>query len=485
MTRQRDITGTRYREIYNRLRASIVDGKILPGHRLPSARALAGELNVARGTVDTAYSLLAAEGFLVTKGRAGTFVSPSMPELARKPLAAVGHGDLAERDPEDFRYLFDAPLPLMPGLPSFDLFPRKLWSQTVARQVRKSGIMHMTYPDPLGLPALRQALASYVAVARGIRCVPEQIIITGGYLAALGLICQAMLQPGARAWIEAPGYGFTRRAIQMTEAVPVPISVDDEGLDVAEGIRVAPDAALCVVAPSNQFPLGVSLSLRRRATLLNWARRNGSWIVEDDYTGEFRYEGWPLPALKSLDSGDRVLYVGTFSKTMFPGLRIGYLVVPGSMLGLFKNHVRRLEGGRATLEQAALAEFIANGDFGRHIKKMRGLYRVRKTALAAAMKNIFGDRFDMRPMAGGLHLIAHTNDCESDADLEAAAGAAGLSPLALSKMGQGRGCPGGLLLGFANLPEDQALPVVRRLERALWKRGPVLSGFSNPNASPS
>jgi GntR family transcriptional regulator/MocR family aminotransferase len=269
----------------------------------------------------------------------------------------------------------------------------------------------------------------------------------------------------------------------MMGAVPVPISVDDEGLDVAEGTRIAPNAALCVVAPSNQFPLGASLSLGRRAALLNWARRNESWIVEDDYTGEFRYEGWPLPALKSLDSGERVLYIGTFSKTMFPGLRIGYLIVPDSMLVLFRNHVRRLEGGRAILEQAALAEFIANGYFGRHIKKMRGLYKARKTALAAAMTNIFGDRFDLRRMAGGLHLVAHTGDFESDTDLEAAAAAAGLSPLALSKMGQGRRCPGGLLLGFANLPEHQALLVVRRLERALWRRGPVLSEFSNPSPS--
>jgi GntR family transcriptional regulator/MocR family aminotransferase len=469
MTDQSDMSGTRYRAIYDRFRASITDGKLRAGDRIPSSRALAAELNVARGTVDTAYSLLAAEGFLATKGRAGTFVSPSMLALTRNPLSAAHRESSARRDAEDFRYLFDQPLPLTPGLPSFDLFPRKLWSQIVARQVRRNGITHMTYPDPLGLPALRQALAAYVAVARGINCVPEQIIITGGYLAALGLVCRAMLQPGARAWIESPGYGFTRRAIQMTGAVPIPVPVDDEGLDVAEGVRVAPDAALCVVAPSNQYPLGASLSLGRRAALLDWAGRSGSWIVEDDYTGEFRYEGWPLPALKSLDRADRVFYVGTFSKTMFPGLRLGYLLVPGSMLDLFTNHVRRLEGGRPILEQSALAEFIANGSFGRHIKRMRGRYKSRKTALAAAMNDVFENRFDIRPMAGGLHLIAHTGDRESDTDLEAAASAARLRPLALSSIGQGRRSPGGLILGFANLPEDQAPLVVRRLERAFRK----------------
>jgi len=467
MTRQHGAPMTRYREIYDRLRTSIADGKLRAGDRIPPARALAAELHLARGTVDTAYSLLAGEGFLVAKGRAGTFISPSMPELLGKPQQGSGNGGPAEWDPEDFRPLFDAPLPLMPGLPSFDLFPRKLWSQSVARQVRQSGVTHMTYPDPLGFPALRQALASYVTVARGIRCAPDQIIITGGYLGALGLICRAMLAPGARVWIETPGYGFTRRAIQMVGAVPVPISVDEEGLDVAEGLEVAPDAALCVVAPSNQFPLGVNLSLRRRAALLNWARVSGSWIVEDDYTGEFRYEGGPLPALKSLDAQDRVFYIGTFSKTMFPGLRIGYLIVPTAMLVHFRDHVRRLEGGRATLEQAALAEFIAKGHFGRHIKKMRSLYKVRMTALAAAMENVFEGRFDMRPITGGLHLVAHTKDDENDADLEAAAAAAGLGPLALSKMDLGRRYGGGLLLGFANLPEDQALAVVRRLKGAL------------------
>ena len=474
-----------YREVYNRLRSSIADGKLLAGDRIPSARALAAELKIARGTVDTAYSLLAAEGFLVAKGRAGTFISLAVPQFARNSITAPGGSARAEQDPEDFGYLFGAPLPLMPGLPSFDLFPRKLWSRMVARQVRKSGTMHMTYPDPLGLPALRQALALYVAVARGIRCVPEQIVITGGYLGALGLVCQTLLQSGARVWIEAPGYGFTRRAVQMAGAIPVPILVDDEGLDVAEGIALAPDAALCVVAPSNQFPLGASLSLARRVALLEWARCTGSWIVEDDYTGEFQYERGPLPALKSLDRDDRVLYVGTFSKTMFPGLRIGYLIIPESMIVPFRNHVRRLEGGRPTLEQAALAEFIANGYFGRHVKKMRGRYRARKTALAIAMKDAFEGRFDLRPVTGGLHLVAHTRDCENDADLEAAAAAAGLSPLALSKMGQGRQCRGGLLLGFADLPEDRAPAIVRRLERALWNEQSGRDGFGGASVFPT
>jgi GntR family transcriptional regulator/MocR family aminotransferase len=457
----------RYREIYERIRSSVVDGKLVAGDRLPPARTLAAELNVARGTVDAAYSLLAAEGLLVSKGRSGTFVSPSMPVLEQSPAINGSEAGRQATDPEDFRYLFEAPCPLMPGLPSFDQFPRKLWYRTIARQARKGGIAHLTYPDPFGLPALRQALVSYLAVARGIRCAPEQIVITAGYLGALALICRAMLKPVARVWIEAPGYGFTKRAIQMAGGIPVPISVDDEGLNVEAGIRTAPEAALCVVAPSNQFPLGPCLSLRRRAALLDWAARFGGWIVEDDYTGEFRYDGRPLPALKSLDNANRVFYVGTFSKTMYPGLRIGYLVVPPSQLSPIRDQVRRLDGGRSILEQAALAEFITKGHFGRHIKRMRTLYRSRRSALMSAVSDVFRSRVKILPMSGGLHLVARLADEENDCDIEDAAGAAGLRPLALSRMGQGTSCGQGLLLGFANLPEEEANKVVRRLKRAI------------------
>jgi GntR family transcriptional regulator/MocR family aminotransferase len=370
-------------------------------------------------------------------------------------------------DKEDFRYLFDSPSPLMPGLPSFDQFPRKLWYRTVARQARAGGLFQLTYPDPLGLPQLRQALASYLAVARGIHCGPEQVVITAGYLGALSLICRAILKRGSRVWVESPGYGFTTRAIQMVGGTAIPIPVDDEGLNVEEAIRIEPEADLCVVAPSNQFPLGACLSPERRGALLAWAAQAGSWIVEDDYAGEFRYDGWPLPALKRLDSNDRVFYVGTFSKTMFPGLRIGYLVVPRSQLSLIRDHVRRLDGGRSVLEQAALSDFVAHGHFGRHVKRMRGLYGKRSAALMSAVTEVFGRRLSIRLSGGGLHLLARLDDDEDDIEMESAAGEAGLRPLALSKMGQGRSCGPGLILGFANLPEEQAYRIVRRLRRAI------------------
>ena len=463
-----DRARTRYRDIYDRIRASISDGQLRAGDRLPSARALAAELKVARGTVDTAYALLSGEGFIVTQTRRGTIVSPTMPAPSanRRQDAAVHE---IEPDPEDFNYLFTAPLPLTPGLPSFDLFPRTLWSQLVARQVRRTGVGELSYPDPMGSAKLREALASYLAVARGIRCTTDQVVITGGYLSAVGLLCHTMLRPGSQVWLETPGYNFTRRAVETVGGVPVSVKVDDEGLDVEDGIASAPKAALCVVAPSNQFPLGVSLSLRRRLALLDWADQAGSWVVEDDYCGEFRYGGWPLPALKSLDRNERVFYVGTFSKTMFPGLRLGYMVVPRSQLATVRNAIRRLEGGRPTLEQTAMAEFLAAGYFGRHVKRMRTAYGARKAALAAAVIEVFGDRFPVQPTTGGMNLLVGVGWDEDDVDLETRAAAAGLRPLAMSVMGREALRPQGLILGFANLSEAQAQATVRRLEYA-WRR---------------
>lgn len=459
---------TRYREIHQRIRVSILDGELVAGDRLPPARTLAADLGVARGTVDAAYSLLAAEGLLVSRGRNGTFVSTSAGLLDRSPIpVSVQAPAQPGGDPEDLRYLFEAPLPLTPGLPSFDHFPRKLWYRTVARAGRHAGVSHLSYPDPFGLPTLRQAVASHLAVARGIRCSPEQIVVTAGYLGALALVCRAVLEPGAPAWIEAPGYSFTRHAVVMVGGQPVPVPVDSDGLDVDAALEAEPQARLCIVAPSHQFPSGHSLSLPRRAALLDWAAQSGGWIVEDDYAGEFRYVGQPLPALKSLDKADRVFYIGTFSKTMFPGLRIGYLVVPSTQFPRIRDLVRRLDGGRSILEQGALADFMIEGHFARHVRRMRALYASRRSVLIAAVSEAFGSRFEIMPAAGGLHIVARAGDHESDVAMEYAAGAAGVRPLALSKMGQGLDCGQGLLLGFGNLPEEQAGSAVERLKMAI------------------
>jgi len=466
VTDLREPRPTRYREVYDRIRASIADGRLGPGDRLPSARALAGDLKVSRATVDTAYALLAGEGYVVMRDRRDTVVSPAIPPAsAHLGVAPADAAAPPEADAEDYTGLFAAPRPLMPGLPSFDLFPRTLWSQLVARHARRGAVADLSYPDPLGDHALRTAVARYLAIARGIRAGAEQIIITGGYLPALGLICRALLRPGDEAWIENPGYPLTARAVRAVGGRLVTVPVDAEGLDVDAGLERAGAAALCIVAPSSQFPTGVALSLRRRIALLDWAARTGAWIVEDDYAGEFRYEGPPLPALKSLDGQDRVFYVGTFSKTLFPGLRLGYLVAPRSQLAHFKTLVRRLDGGRPALEQAAVADFLASGHYARHVKRMRTAYKARRSALASAFVETFGARFPLKPPGGGLQLLAEAN--EDDLALEGRAMAAGLGPMALSRMDFQHPRRQGLVLGFANLAEADAAATVRRLAAAL------------------
>lgn len=454
----------RYREIYQRIRGTIEGGVLRPGDPLPSERTLANDFNTARGTVETALALLTGEGFIVALGRKGRVVSPVLPTSIQSKASLRWRPAMVR---ESYAHLYEEPAPLIPGLPAFDLFPRKLWSQLVSRQARRSSAADLTYVDPLGLLSLRSAIAGYLGVARGVACTPEEVFITGGYLSALALVLRAMTTAGDTAWVESPGFPFTVRAVEMAGLAPVPVSVDAEGIDVGAGIAAASNATLAIVAPANQFPLGVSLSLRRRAALLDWARSAGSWIVEDDYTGEFRHDGWPLPSLKSLDRDDRVFYVGTFSKTMFPALRLGYLVAPVSQQSRIREFLHKLDGGRPALEQAALANFIIDGHFARHIKRMCAAYRLRRRGLEAAIQTVFGDRFQIQPASGGLQIVAGLNPAEDDVLLERAAAEAGLRPRALSPMAPGGATTRGLLLGFGNVTEELALPIARRLAAAL------------------
>jgi len=449
------------RQIYQRLRAAIAERRLSPGERLPSARSLASQLGVARGTVDAAYALLAGEGYVVGRGPAGTIVSPGLPAgiaapEMRRPRRTSTH-DAAS----------PAPVPFRMGLPALDAFPRTLWTRLAARQVRTLGLSGMDYPDATGLPDLRQAIAAYLAISRGVVCTPDQVIVTSGYQGALGLAAKLLLRPGAPVWLEDPGYFMARRALDIAGARIVPVPVDAEGLDVAAGIARADHARMAVVTPSHQAPMGVALSLPRRLALLAWAGDAKAWIVEDDYDGEFRYAGHPLPALKSLDRQDRVLYAGSFSKVLFPGLRLGYLVVPPGEAPRFASACKTLNAGGPALEQSVVAEFMAQGHFGRHLKRMRGLYAARRAALADALLTRFGDRIDLTLQAGGMHLLVRFPDEPDDVDLARRAQAQGLGPTALSALSIEDGRARGLLLGFTNIPEQQAARLVARLEKAL------------------
>jgi GntR family transcriptional regulator / MocR family aminotransferase len=450
-----------YRQIYDHFRAAIEAGQLRAGDRLPSARRLAEEFATARGTVDAAYGMLAGEGYVIGRGPAGTVVSPDLHG------SALAKGTAKPSLATEYEQHVADPRPFQMGLPALDAFPRKIWSHVVARQARELTAGEMAYPDAAGFAPLRQAIARYLATWRGIACTWRQIVVTNGYQDALGLIAEVLLDPGDKVWFEDPCYPLGRAAFEATGATLVPVRVDAEGLRVAEGVAQARRARLAVVAPSHQSPLGVALSLPRRLALLSWASANGAFVVEDDYDSEFRYVGRPLPALKSIDRNQRVIYAGSFSKVLFPSLRLGYLVIPEELMETFGQASRRRHSGVSTLAQRAVTGFMADGHFVRHIRRMRGLYAARREALAEALAAVFGDRVKVDLKPGGMHLIARFADGVRDVASAKRAQAAGLAVEALSSRAIAQPCGQGLLLGFTNIAETDAKAMCRRLERAI------------------
>ncbi len=455
-----------YLQLYRRYREAIADGKLRPGDRVPSVRSLASELSLARGTVETAYQMLTSEGYFVAHGAAGTVISPRLGSLAEagrtKAPAASVHAlprpQAAAREA----------LPFQLGLPALDAFPRKTWSRLAGRNLRTLETMAMTYPDPAGYDPLRRAIAVYLGISRGIVCSHEQVFVTAGYRGALELVRRTLLQPGDLGWYEDPGYILARLYLERAGMRLEPVPVDEEGLNVAIGQRRAAHARFAVVTPTHQSPMGVALSLPRRLELLDWAKRRQAWIIEDDYDSEFRYHGRPLPALKSLDRDGRVLYSGTFSKVLFPGLRLAYLVVPATQVGKFRDMVNHLPDPGSILPQAMVADFMTQGHFARHLRKMRTLYVARRGYLVDALAQIMGERLHVQPQAGGIHVLAHLDTRQNDKVLSAAAQADGLDIHALSHWRLRKSSRGGLLMGFANFATaEEAAASVRQLKAAL------------------
>jgi GntR family transcriptional regulator/MocR family aminotransferase len=466
-TVDRDSRVPLFRQIYERTRAAITAGQLRPGERLPSARSLAAQLGAARGTVEAAYATLAGEGWVRARGAAGTVVAPLLgaaSPVVRSALAPslplATNSSRREAAPPLFRM----------GLPALDGFPRKLWARLVAREARALSPGGLSYPDPAGEPALREAVAAYLAISRGVACASQQVFITGGYLGALSLIARTLIEPGDAVCFEDPGYYLASRALIASGARVVPVPVDDNGMNVDHAIARALPVRLTVVTPSHQSPLGVALSLPRRLALLAWAEANAAWVVEDDYDGEFHYSGRPLPALKSLDHADVVLYAGSFSKVLFPGLRLGYLVVPERLIGRVTDAAQTLNGGHGRLEQQVVARFIVEGYFARHLKRMRSLYAARRAALADALASVFSHRLAIGLQAGGMHLLARPVGDTPDTELVRLAEAHGLAPGALSAHALVADSGPGLLLSFTNIPEQQAEKAAYALRDAIGSR---------------
>jgi len=468
-------------QLYDEVRSAILSGRLSPGARVPATRALAADAGISRNTVAGAFDQLLAEGYLEGKVGSGTYVARSLPEdllRARRPASPVRKlepaGDLSRRG----RMLAAIPFSaarrgiataraFRPGVPALDEFPRVLWARLAARLLRHAPDAILTYGEPAGYRPLRQAIAGYLRAARGVRCSAEQVIVTAGSQQALDLAVRLLLDPGDTAWVEDPGYLGARGAFRAAGIRTVPIPVDHEGLNAAEGESRAPEARLACVTPSHQFPLGATMPLARRMMLLDWARRRRAWIVEDDYDSEFRYAGRPLPALQGLDSSGRVIYTGTFSKVLFPALRLGYMVVPKQLVDAFVSARALADRHPPGLEQALAAEFLAEGHFARHLRRMRALYAERQQALLAALRSEIGDGLEVAPAEAGMHLIGWLRNGADDSAVAQKAAEAGVLVTDLSAYSMKAQLRPGLLLGYAAFTPRQIREAARKLAVAL------------------
>ncbi|WP_374496979.1 MocR-like pyridoxine biosynthesis transcription factor PdxR [Vogesella indigofera] len=450
-------------QLYRLLRDGILQEVLPPGLRLPSSRQLAQELGIARNTVIHVYERLVVEGYLAAGVGRGTFVLDTGPERlpGREPVAARGGADsLAEISRRGTQLVAQAGAgekqwgAFMPGVPEVRTFPSRTWMRLHNRQWRKPQPDLLTYSVGPGLPALRSALADYLRSSRGVICTPEQIIVTNGSHAALQLIALLLGDVGDSAWVENPGYWGVHSVWRSSGLDTQPVAVDGDGLQVEEGARLGAPK-LIYVSPSHQYPLGAVMSLARRRRLLAYARRNHCWIVEDDYDSEFRYGRSPLPSLQGLDRHGRVIYLATFSKVIYPGLRLAYMVVPEALVASFQTGLSEMFRGGQYLTQAVLADFIAEGHFVSHIRRMRHLYALRRETLLAAIAAHFGARLPIHDGAAGLHLVLGLPDgCDDHAIAEVAL-QQGILTRPLSAYYRGVApAQQGLLLGYAHVHEQ-------------------------------
>jgi len=416
-----------YQQVYQRIRELILEGKLPRGARLPSSRTLADDLSLSRNTILVAIDQLVAEGYVESRLGDGTYVASSIAEdvgtIARretkpKPARPLKGRSLSDRG----KAISETPIgrdattprPFATGIPAVDQFPVDLWHRLLSRRSRRVSRENLCYGDPAGYRPLREAIATYLAGARGVQCEPEQIIINTSSQQALDIAVRVLTDPGDAVWLEEPGYLGARGAFTAAGLSLVPVPVDDEGLQVEAGIELAPDARLAYVTPSRQYPLGSTLSLARRFALLDWARSAGAWIIEDDYDSEYRYKGRPLAALQGLDNTARVIYVGTFTKVLFPSLRLGYLVAPPHLVAPLIAARSFVDRHSTTLTQAVVADFINGGHFGSHIRRMRRLYRERQAMLVKEVGRRLAGRLSVQPAEAGMHLIGELQEPGSD-----------------------------------------------------------------------
>jgi GntR family transcriptional regulator / MocR family aminotransferase len=460
---RRDLPG----EIYRNLRAAILDGRIAGGERLPATRDLAARLNVSRTTVTTAYDRLISEGYATGRVGSGTYVEANVATQNARPVharRALRPRHAWESIPLPAVFRVDHPeFDFRAGVPDARLFPNDQWRRLIARQFRSSAIGSGVYGDPAGHLGLREAIARHVGVSRGVRAISRDIVVTNGTQQAVDIVVRVLLKPRDHVAVEDPGFSPIRLLFEAMGARVTAVPVDDQGLIVD---ALPAETRLVYVSPSHQFPLGMSMSLSRRRALIAWAADHDAAVIEDDYDSEFRYGAKPIEALQTLDKSGRVIYVGSFSKTMLPTLRLGFVIVPES-LRIATQSAKFLTDWHTSLPlQAALATFIDDGLFARHVRRMRTVYQGRYERIIDVLSRDFDDELAVIPSSVGLHVsaLARTASVEQIATLTRVASAAGVECFPLSLFSAGDHPRAGLLLGYGSIDADQIEPGLNRLK---------------------
>jgi len=459
--------------LYGELRSAILDGRLAPGARLPASRDFASQYELSRGTVVSVLERLQAEGYVTSRVGFGTWVNrveaprpahpaTTMPAYIRRVLSTY-------KRPQPWIDLafVEGIRPFRIGVPAINEFPSEVWGRIAADRARNFRSWLKKEADRRGFRPLRDAIAEYLRTSRGVRCTAERIVLVSGIQQALDLLARLLLKKGDPIWMEDPGYFGARIAFENAGATMIAVPVNEEGLSVSAGIKICPDAKGAYVTPAHQFPLGVTMSLERRMALLSWASRAGAFVIEDDYDSEYRFEGPPVPALQSLDNHSSVLFIGSFSKTLFPALRVGYVVLPAPLIDAFLGLRYRTDFRNSSFDQAVLCDFIVEGHFARHLRRMRNLYAARHATLLEGAKQHLGGLLEISNVRAGLYTIGYLKNGMVSRRAEELAAAQNIEVLAVDRCTLKRPDPKALLLGFGGFDEPAIRQGLLRLAKAL------------------
>jgi GntR family transcriptional regulator/MocR family aminotransferase len=459
--------------LYGELRSAILDGRLAPGARLPSSRDFANQYELSRGTVVSVLERLQAEGYVTSRVGFGTWVHRMKPPRPARQTnttpAYIRRVISTYKRPQPWIDLafVEGIRPFRIGAPAIDEFPSEVWGRIAGGRARNFRSWLKTESDRRGYRPLRVGIAEYLRTSRGVRCTAEQIVIVSGIQQALDLLTRLLVKKGDPIWMEDPGYFGARIAFDNVGARIVAVPVNDEGLSVSAGMKICPDAKGAYVTPAHQFPLGVTMSLERRMALLSWASRAGAFVIEDDYDSEYRFEGPPMPALQSLDNHSSVVFIGSFSKTLFPALRVGYVVLPAPLIDGFLGFRYRTDFRNSSFDQAVLCDFIADGHLARHLRRMRNLYAGRLEILMEGAEQHLGGLLEISNVRAGLYTIGYLKNGMTSRQAEKRAEAQGIEVLAVDRCTLRRPDPNALLLGFGGFDEFAIRQGLIRLAKAL------------------